>query len=66
MLRLGILAYGISFLAYGIYLFGALATHVQDVLVDPSTRKNKMFVTINTGVFVFFLLLFGALSLING
>jgi len=64
-LQWGLFAYGISFLTYGVYLFGSLVTHVRDVLVDPSAEKKKMGVIINTGFFVFFLLLFGVLALVS-
>jgi hypothetical protein len=63
ILQWGMLAYGISFLTYGIYLFGALLTHVRDVLIDPSAGKKKRGSIINTGFFVFFLLLYGVLAL---
>ena len=65
ILQWGMLAYGISFLTYGVYLFGAFVTHVRDVRVDPSAGKKKMGVIINTGFFVFFLLLFGVLALMS-
>jgi ABC-type multidrug transport system permease subunit len=65
ILQWGLLAYSVSFLTYGVYLFGALVTHVRDVLVDPSAGKKKMGVIINTGFFVIFLLLFGVLALVS-
>jgi hypothetical protein len=65
ILQWGLLAYSVSFLTYGIYLFGALVTHVRDVVVDPSAGKKKMGVIINTGFFVIFLLLFGVLALVS-
>jgi hypothetical protein len=61
----GMTAYAISFLTYGIYLFGALVTQVRDSIIRPSAEKRKGGVVLNTGFFVFFLLLFGALALAN-
>jgi hypothetical protein len=65
ILQWGMLAYGISFLTYGVYLFGAFVTHVRDVRVERSAGKKKIGVIINTGFFVFFLLLFGVLALLG-
>lgn len=65
ILQWGMTAYAISFLTYGIYLSGALVTQVRDIVLRPSAEKRKGGVVLNTGFFVFFLLLFGALALAN-
>jgi hypothetical protein len=64
-LQWGVTAYAISVLTYGIYLFGALVTQVRDIVLQHSAERRRGGVVLNTGFFVFFLLLFGALALAN-
>jgi F0F1-type ATP synthase assembly protein I len=59
----GMTAAAVSFFTYGLYLLGALAVHIRDVRQDPSLKKRKMPSIVNTGIFVFFLILFGAVAL---
>jgi hypothetical protein len=59
----GMTAAAVSFFTYGLYLLGALAVHIRDIRMDPSLRKKKIPSIVNTGLFVVFLFLFGAVAL---
>lgn len=66
VLSWGMTAAAVSFFTYGLYLLGALAVHVRDIRMEPSLRKKKMPSIVNTGLFVVFLFLFGAVALTLG
>jgi len=63
LLNLGSRACGITLLVYGIYLFCTLMLHVHEMLSAKEHRERRMKSVINTGVFVFVLLIFAFLAL---